>query len=341
MSFSWCTILTAVHFTLDDSSPIVNPQNKVSSDQYIISDQWCEENDQWPLRTYPMCSWCPTSNDYAKEEHGKKTFLLELSINTSNTSPCCYRKLRDWRQVLIVTQNVSWTLNRLTELFLLPIFIPHLWNRISFGKEFCQENEKTYRPVTNNVLSIGILLRREYFQSFVARSRCISGKTICKQERERGWGVPQPWLGEEVLQCLPGRFPRGELTGVPSTPLPLPCPLPSTGRTWDRALDRASDRTRRKGNIFSLSTLAGGSTLSQVWKGGYPIPGLDGGGWYPIPGPDWGYPTPGPGGVTPSQVWMGVLHPRSRWGWYPILLTGGYPHPRLDGVLPSASFIKL
>ena len=65
-----------------------------------------------------------------------------------------------------------------------------------------------------------------------------------------------------------------------------------------------------------------------------------------------GYPIPGLDGDTPSQVWMGVPHPRSRHrglpircqdGGYPTLLMGGTPqskiewgtpHPGLDGYPP-------
>ena len=54
----------------------------------------------------------------------------------------------------------------------------------------------------------------------------------------------------------------------------------------------------REGNIFSLSTLAGG--------GGYSVPGLD--------------------GVVP--------HPRSGWEGYPILVMRGYPIQDHDGGLP-------
>ena len=61
----------------------------------------------------------------------------------------------------------------------------------------------------------------------------------------------------------------------------------------------------------------GGGTPSQVWVGGYPIPGLGEGG-YPIPGLGGGYPIPGLGG--------GVPHPRSEWGGTPSQVwVGGYP----------------
>ena len=102
-------------------------------------------------------------------------------------------------------------------------------------------------------------------------------------------------------------------------------------------------------NVFTLSTIAGG----------YPIRGPDrAGGGYPIPGlAGWGYPIPGLDrvgtlscwqGGTPSQVWMRISHPKSRWGHpIPVLDGGtpslhpiqdwmGYPHPLLDGLpLPS------
>ena len=81
-------------------------------------------------------------------------------------------------------------------------------------------------------------------------------------------------------------------------------------------------RIRRmgKGNIFSLSTLAGrGGTPSQVWVGGYPIPGLGGG----LPHPRSGWWGGGVPGVPSGQVWMvggylGYSPPaRSRWGNLP------------------------
>ena len=72
-------------------------------------------------------------------------------------------------------------------------------------------------------------------------------------------------------------------------------------------------RRMREGNIFSLFTLAGGGE-------GYPISGLDGGG-VPHYSSRWG--------DTPSQV---------QTGGYPILLTGGVPHPRSQWVPPSAEW---
>ena len=109
-----------------------------------------------------------------------------------------------------------------------------------------------------------------------------------------------------------------------------------------------------EGNIFSLSTLAGGvphprsvsggevphprsgwgNTPSQGLGGGYPIPGLDGGG-YP------GYPT------TRSGWWGGTWVPSTRSAWWgvprvspdQVWMVGGYPQyplpPGLDGVPPS------
>ena len=67
----------------------------------------------------------------------------------------------------------------------------------------------------------------------------------------------------------------------------------------------------REGNIFSLSTLAGG--------GGYPFPGQDwGGGGYPIP-------------RSGCEDTLGCAPhsgcPRSGW-------EGGNPHPELDGGTP-------
>ena len=61
--------------------------------------------------------------------------------------------------------------------------------------------------------------------------------------------------------------------------------------------------------VCVCSTFGVGGTPSQVWRGGYPISGLDGG----IP-----HPMSGQGGI-PSQVWKGGPHPRSWWG---------VPHPR-------------
>ena len=111
----------------------------------------------------------------------------------------------------------------------------------------------------------------------------------------------------------------------------------------------------REGNIFSLSTLArkggggerypilltggGGGTLSQVWTGGYPIPGMDGGVSYPrsrwgggTPSQVWtrggrGVPYPADGKVSPSKIRTGGT-PQSKTGWV-------LPNPRLDGVPPS------
>ena len=61
--------------------------------------------------------------------------------------------------------------------------------------------------------------------------------------------------------------------------------------------------------------ILGNVCLFTIGRGGYPIPGLDGGG-------EGGYPIPGlmvRVGGTPSQVWMV--------GGYPIpgLMVGGYP----------------
>ena len=73
----------------------------------------------------------------------------------------------------------------------------------------------------------------------------------------------------------------------------------------------------------------GGVTPSQVWVGGYPVPGLGRG--YPIPGLDWGVPIPGldggggtwstpqpglDGGGYPSQVWM----VEGTWVWLSVIL---------------------
>ena len=67
----------------------------------------------------------------------------------------------------------------------------------------------------------------------------------------------------------------------------------------------------REGNIFSLSTLAGG-TLSQVWMG--------------VP-----YPRSRQGG-TPSQVQTGGIPSQVWTGGYPFLLMGVPSCPRLDVV---------
>ena len=58
-------------------------------------------------------------------------------------------------------------------------------------------------------------------------------------------------------------------------------------------------RRMTEGTVFTLFTISMGGTLSQVVMGG-----------------------------TPS-CWWGYPNPRSGWGG-----TLGYPHPRLDGVLP-------
>ena len=69
-------------------------------------------------------------------------------------------------------------------------------------------------------------------------------------------------------------------------------------------------RRMREGNIFSLSTLSGGGTPSQVRM----IVGV------PCPRSGWG--------GTPSQIRTG--------GGIPILLTGGYHHPA-DGGYPHSA----
>ena len=77
-----------------------------------------------------------------------------------------------------------------------------------------------------------------------------------------------------------------------------------------------------EGTVFSLFVSShldggypipglGGGTPSQVWMGGYPIPGLDGGVPHPKSGGTPGYPTP------------------VRCGWWRRYL--GYPQPGLDG----------
>ena len=85
--------------------------------------------------------------------------------------------------------------------------------------------------------------------------------------------------------------------------------------------------------------VGGGGTPSKVSVRGYPIPGL--GRRCPVPGLDGGgYPIPGLGGTlsqvrggTPSQIWVGVPHPRS--GGYSIpYLDGGYSIPGLNWGYP-------
>ena len=72
-------------------------------------------------------------------------------------------------------------------------------------------------------------------------------------------------------------------------------------------------RRTRVGNICTSECLS----VHHWWGGGYPVPGLDGGGG--TPSQVWMV-----GEGTPSQVWMvgGIHHPRSDGG-------GGYPIPRL------------
>ena len=119
---------------------------------------------------------------------------------------------------------------------------------------------------------------------------------------------------------------------------------------WSLAIITACIRRMREGNIFSLSTLAGGGggrgtpsqiwgdTPSQVWMVGRGVPHPRSGWWgggFPIPSPGWGggvYPIPGLDGgrvprVTPPPArsgWWGVPHPRSGWWGVP-------PLPGLDG----------
>ena len=69
-------------------------------------------------------------------------------------------------------------------------------------------------------------------------------------------------------------------------------------------------------------TSRGGGTPSQVWPGGYPIPGLAGGGTAPDlgrgtpPRPGMGYP-PGPGTGYPPWAWDGVPPPPRHGTGYP------------------------
>ena len=79
---------------------------------------------------------------------------------------------------------------------------------------------------------------------------------------------------------------------------------------------------------------------------GYPIPGPDGGGGCVIHPADWGYPTqdqdggypiPGLGRGYPILLTGGVPTSKIRTGYPevpPVQDWIGYPHPRLDGVLP-------
>ena len=80
-----------------------------------------------------------------------------------------------------------------------------------------------------------------------------------------------------------------------------------------------------------------GATPSQVWMGGYPIPGLDGGGVPRVPPHhDWlGYP-PGPDwmvGGTQGTTHDWTEYPQARSGWWgdtqvPPTMTGwGKPPP--------------
>ena len=86
--------------------------------------------------------------------------------------------------------------------------------------------------------------------------------------------------------------------------------------------------------IFSVCSHLPGGTPSQIWTGGYPIPGGGGGGvrgpdqmgGYPIQSPDGGYLSQVQTRVTPSQVWM--------WG-VPILLMGATPSKVWMGGNPS------
>ena len=90
-----------------------------------------------------------------------------------------------------------------------------------------------------------------------------------------------------------------------------------------------------EGNLFTLSTIAGGGVPHLADWGGGPHPVLTEG--YPHPSWQGGTPSGWFGGGTPSQVrkgegglpcqdWMGVIHP---------IGTGlGTPHSGLDGVPP-------
>ena len=124
--------------------------------------------------------------------------------------------------------------------------------------------------------------------------------------------------------------------------------------------ERKRHTARRIASARYAALSGGGDTPSQVWGGGVPRSGLDGGGGYPIPGlggypsqgrgrqyspgfdggghpiPGQGYPFPGrgypsqvhwvlPGWGTP-QTWDGVPPTIKTWLGYPPPLGWGTPH---------------
>ena len=90
-------------------------------------------------------------------------------------------------------------------------------------------------------------------------------------------------------------------------------------------------RSTREGNIYTWECLF---TIGGV--GGYPIPGLDGGGRYPVPGSGrGGYPILGSGRGYPIQLMAGYPIPGLD-GGVPHPADGGYPIPGLDGGTPSS-----
>ena len=92
-----------------------------------------------------------------------------------------------------------------------------------------------------------------------------------------------------------------------------------------------------EGNVFTLFTIfwGGGSTPSQVWRGGYPSQVWMGG--YPIPGLDRGVPH---AGVPPIQVpgqdgVPGVPPPNTKMGYPPSAGWDTPPPPGQDRGVPQ------
>ena len=145
---------------------------------------------------------------------------------------------------------------------------------------------------------------------------------------------------------------------------------------WLEYIITARIRRMTEGNVFTLSTIAGGGggggerprlrsrwgrggTPSQVWMGGLPHP-VDGtpscwwgGGGRGVPHPrsrQGGNPIPGldrgvfhpslDRGVTPSKIrtggYPGVPPHQHLMGVPPIQDWMGYPYPRLDGTFPPS-----
>ena len=98
-------------------------------------------------------------------------------------------------------------------------------------------------------------------------------------------------------------------------------------RRMGKVLFSVCQFTPRQGEGYPIWLMGGGVTPSQVWMG------------VPIPGPDGGYPVAGldRGGVShPAD--RGYPHPRSGWGYPPHQDWVGVPPPpsRLDGVPPRS-----